>query len=59
MKEFIPFPECRVKSREEEWWLGPVSRKIECKVSVLAKLTTIIFIYMLIFMVMPLAFINR
>ena len=59
MKEFIPFPEYRVKSREVEWWLGPVSRRNEGKVSALAKLTAIIFIYMLVFMVMPLVFINR
>ena len=23
MKEFIPFPEYHLKSKEEEWWLGP------------------------------------
>jgi len=59
MKEFIPFPEYRLKSKEEEWWLGPDARRNEGKVSALAKLTAIIFIYMFIFMVMPLAFINR
>ena len=59
MKEFIPFPEYRVKSREVEWWLGPVSRRVEAGISPVIKIAAIIFIYMFIFMVVPLAFINR
>lgn len=59
MKEFIPFPEYRVKSREVEWWLGPLSQRVEVGVSPVIKIAAIIFIYMFIFMVVPLAFINR
>ncbi len=59
MKEFIPFPEYRIKSREVEWWLGPVSRRVEGGISPVVKIAAIIFIYMFIFMVVPLAFINR